>query len=290
MTSTGLSAMSLPVSVIQAAEAIDSVAVANCMPFVDSECAALGPDVLRVLSVQQSWNIVADFTCLSASFLDPRPIHQEHATLVQHERAERFMTWLEHSAPHRPHTCDDFIWTDVELQNISQSDLETIGTMKTLSSVSHSGMIETEAKLNPMKPGTPPSDIKAQLPSKSIMTVSMAHAVFLTLHEILLALPEQIGIVLFSYFVGKLFEGVVTADARTLDSAIQESMVMRNLERRDLQEIGQVKESASTVAVAKTTLNNHSSAFLTQSFANFLMKELQQWNGAFENHAWKQPI
>ncbi len=93
-----------------------------------------------------------------------------------------------------------------------------------------------------------------------------------------------------SFFVEKVFKCVVTADARTLDSVIQESVVMKNLERRDSQEIGQVKESASTVTAAKTTPNNHSSAFLTQSFAIFLMKELQRWNGAFENHAWTHTI
>ncbi len=60
---------------------------------------------------------------------------------------------------------------------------------------------------------------------------------------------------------------------------------MKNLEKRDLQEIGQVKESSSAAAAAKTTSSNHSSAFLTQPFANFLMKELQQWNGAFGNYA-----
>jgi hypothetical protein len=205
VASTSLAAMALPVSVIQAAEAVDSVAAANCIPFVDSECAALGLDVLRVLSVQQSWNIITDLTSLSATTLDHRPIHPEHAMLVQHERAERFMTCLEHSAPHRPNTCDDFIWTDPELQTALHSDLENMGTMKTLSSVSHTGMIEVEAKLKPMKPGTPPSDFKGQLPSTSTMTVSVAHAVFLALHEILLALPEQIGIVFFSSFVGKMF-------------------------------------------------------------------------------------
>jgi hypothetical protein len=280
MSSSLAIAMSLPLNLILAAETCDSVAVANFTPVIDLDCAALGPDVMRVLRMQQSSKAIAELRLFSAMFQKSDIAQHSNAISLQHDVMDRLMVWLERSAPQRPNVPEDFLGTETDIQNNFQSESESIGNLKFFSSASQSGTNETDAKCKPMKPQTPPFDFKTQTPFKAINPIRPAvNAVFLTLHEILLALPEPIGMPFI--FIGSSSLFIYFAlDAQLLHFALQQNVNLRHIERLNVQESDQNIEVASVAATSKIPISNHPPAFLTRPFAIFLMKELQQWNGA----------
>jgi hypothetical protein len=188
--------MTLPVSSILAAETCEFAEATNSKQSVDFDCSSLGPDVHRVHVMQQSSEIIQDFVSIAANLQETENVQHSNANYLQQERNDRLMTWLEPSAPHRPNAQADFFWTDTESPNNIQCDSECMSTMKNVSGTA--GANEAETKLKLLQPGTPPADFKTQIPCKEInLTMHAVNFVFLSLHEILLALPEPIGIALF---------------------------------------------------------------------------------------------
>jgi hypothetical protein len=178
-----IASLSLPPSLIIAAETGDNTAVIHSMPSEDSDCAALGPDVQRVLALQHSCRIVADIATLSASWLHVGTIQNDHTSWMQIEPTERCMSLMEPGAPLRPNVIEDFLCPDAEIQSDASLRIEPEATSKT--KFSH-----ISAQLNG-------SEVDQNLKSHSTMIASptrpLVNAVLLSLHEIMLALPVDIG-------------------------------------------------------------------------------------------------
>ena len=72
----------------------------------------------------------------------------------------------------------------------------------------------------------------------------------------------------------------LSADSHLLQCALRQYENLRDIERQNPQDCDQSKELATVVSTSRNVFNNNTPAFLTRPFAIFLMKELQQWNGA----------
>jgi hypothetical protein len=274
-SSSMASLLSLPIGSMLAAETCDIRASANSTPLADLDCSVLGPDVLRVLRMQQSSRTISEVALLSSVLQKTEYMQDSNTVSLQNETTERLMTWLEHSAPHRPNILDDFVWTDPEAQNNIQNDSEATGTIiKPMPSTTYSGISDADTKLKQIRPNTPATEFKAQTAFQTVNPIRPAvNAVFLTLYEILLALPETIGTV----HVVPFFAIVDTfaIDSNSLSSALHQNTVVQNSKRQLYRD----KEFTTEDNSSKVVFSNHSSSFLTLSFATFLMKELRQWNG-----------
>lgn len=172
-----ISSMSLPMPLILAAEAGDMTAVTNSMPFEDSHCPPLGPDVQRVLDLQRSCRLFADIINISARRLGTALVQDKHIEFSQ--LTERFMACVEHGAPYRPSTLEDFLLHESETQGDAQSESEAAARVKNATVQLEMAESEWKSKphvfpiLNPTRP--------------------VVNSVFLSLHEVLSALPEYIG-------------------------------------------------------------------------------------------------
>jgi hypothetical protein len=153
--------------------------VTNAMPFEDSYCPPLGPDVQRVLELQRSCRLYADIISISARRLGTALVHDKHIGFSQLQLTERCMAWMEHGAPYRPNTLEDFLLHESETQGDTQSEAETAAKIK--NAALQLDMVESEWKS------------KAHAFSIVNPTRPLVNAVFLSLHEVLSALPEYIG-------------------------------------------------------------------------------------------------
>jgi hypothetical protein len=171
--------LSLPVPLIAAADAVDSTAVANVLPFEDEFCSVLGPDVQRVLALQQSFCLAADIVMLSSPWLRTAPRHDIQFGLLQLQHSESFMSCVEHGAPCRLNVPEDFWWHDQEAPNDAQSEPEF--ATKPKNAASADGKMPPTSIVHPSRPP--------------------ANAVLLSVYEVLLSLPDDIGVAaVFAYY------------------------------------------------------------------------------------------
>jgi hypothetical protein len=258
--------LSLPIPLILAAEAGDSAAVASCLPLVDLKCAALGPDVQRVSNWQQSRFVMANVTALSNPGLETVAV-QTRANDYIFEHSERCTLLFQNGAPCRPNSAEDFfLLNDGEHLPDAQSELEV--SIKSKISSPNAQRIEVDPKILALKPNAPQNVSMHQV---GVPKLPPLHAVLMTLHEVLLALPERIGAAVdakhLSYSLTRFY-----SDSKSLEHAIRKT----NASQRS--HLSQDDHNQENNSLDKSSCSSAPNSYLTKPFALFLLKEAQHWN------------
>jgi hypothetical protein len=198
-------ALSLPATLVLTAEAGDAAGVAECLPFADADCPALGPDVQRVHALQQSCDVMIDLVTLSATSLEACAMSRLQVDFLHRERTERCMAWIERGAPCRPNGEQDFSGHAVELRGDLQLDIEVATKGKNAPVTGQSGTIGVETKAKLIK-STHINDFMTTPRYGSVYDFRqpianpkrpLVNSVLLTLYEIMIELPQEIGSVIF---------------------------------------------------------------------------------------------